>query len=113
MTLHDLALDWVSQVTNGIITHKGIGPGKKVYSVEAVEPDVVVNRSKPPSCHVWHEVEVVPFRKSKLDTYMRHKQRKILWLVLPKGVTDVFSIKLIEHCEDTKFKLVPWTGRRL
>ena len=113
VTLHDLAVDWVRRITKGVITHKGVGHGKKVYSVETFEPDVVANRSGVPSRHIWHEVEVVPLKRGKLETYKQYKQRKTLWLVLPKDATKVFTVKLIEQCEGGKFKLVPWTGRSL
>lgn len=108
MTLHDVAMDWVAEQLGGVVTHNWHRP---VYSVAGVEPDVVVNKSKVPQCHQWHEVEVLRLTQEKMRKYRRFSNKKGLWIALPKETSKTFVIHLIEETLEG-FTSVRWTGER-
>lgn len=115
MTTHDLAVDWVAEKTHGLITHRRIGE-RRLYPIYGLrkEPDVVV-RPDYFSLEELHEIEVLAsFNKSKVDSYRSAKcGKKTLWIVVPNGTSDLFTIRVIEACDFERFvEVTPGKRRR-
>ncbi|MGA2309424.1 MAG: hypothetical protein ABSG57_07750 [Candidatus Bathyarchaeia archaeon] len=118
MTLHDLAIQWVAERTRGIITHRRVGERRVVaksdcasddypltwnfappllasFEIGHLEPDVI-QTNRQGQGRTLHEVEVLGLREQKIHQYGSAKKDKVLWIVLPRGTSDVFNIHFIE-----------------
>ncbi len=93
--LHDSAIQYIADHVKGKITHKGVEKGTVVWRLQQIEPDIVQLRNF--NAEAYHEVEIVRMTKRKINTYRNVKARKVLWLVLPKGASSVFSIHILEQ----------------